>query len=89
LRRGQRIGSLYEQQIAQELVWIRDLRGTDPKVDAAKRDNAKSAPKASKVPPTVSAGKGPAPKQSPKIPAFKSAKDADDWLFDEGNYKNL
>jgi hypothetical protein len=82
LRRGERIGSLYENLLAQELVLIRDLRGKPEPKEPAEPKAKVPTPKPT-APPTVSAKKGPAPTAtSPKVPKFTSTQEADDWIFD-------
>jgi len=86
LRKGDRIGSAFEPLIAQEIGWLRDL--LKDRTPAAPKP-PKVPPKPAKVPPTVSAGKAPAPKASPKLPQFKSAAEADEYIFGEDHFKDL
>jgi hypothetical protein len=79
--------------VADEVEWVSKNGGAkQPAASRAEQlaaDNARRTGKPSGAPPAVAAKGAPVPAPKTAIPQFKSAEEADEYLFDKGGYAKL
>lgn len=78
--------------VEDEVQWFAKNGGSKAPADRAAQlqaENERRTGKPSTAPPVATAKRGPAPAAKPAIPAFKSAEEADEEIFDKGGYAKL